>query len=992
MTATTTKVTSGSHLQIAVEPAQSSFFAGEDFACTITFTNTRIPVPQTQPLPSRSTFEQSGLNVEDNKQRSVSFNPTTFSDTSQTRLSTSGLKNGSSTTLSPLSALPSSRRFHRKSQSVDVRTFARRNQLERGNAEEGEASDERYYRSLVLNDDEEDELSQLQAQEFLQALPRRQGLIGKNLIGQSTSTSLQSTPKFTEFSTPPSMRRHNKAFSVALPGSREYAEHLGKGVPSIQTQFASPRIPSHHVNIEASTPSPAGSRAVSSASRRVSDAIKPTHPHSRKKSVAQVQAEDLSATFELDGTSPGSSTPNDQSSTLNTPRQSIELRNHRSGADAFYGLGENSTMESVLREDFTQFSRMGPNATSLSPQNSTNGQMENGKSSQTIDHNERLDSETVLWTFAQFGGHFQVDESLVKPGEFEQIKQRLAGLGGTGALSTSSLAAINGHLGPTAIGGGELGAAVEAAEGEERKVSEGWGSYLRNVLSAGGGSKNATMTAHHRRSGSTLLDTRQKTMASRSIPVLSNPPSMIAVDLELAPGQSRSFTFRVPLPPDLPPSYVGKAISFSYTLTLGTNRLTRNKRGTMEQKSRLVRIPMRVYNHINISGMTTFYDLTNPIINQRDEAVVKSEDMHIDQTKPSDNLSLFEDTNGTKGDARRKRRSSRADAIADKALLSYADELLSTCKDENDLSDDDVPTDVEVATVMAQKQRMHDLVRTSPSSRRARLAMSPSDPFLIHSSASKQRHRGHSDASQAGLGILAEDDDLPKNSLQAVELLSRNSQKVSYDISKDGRIAAILTLVKSKYRLGDTITGVVTINASDSIARVVRIAAFLESHEEIESTLATLPSGRSQKITKTVHASFHDSTLDAGQACFSLPIPSGATPNFDTSAVRLIWTVRLAFLTSSNVRTLIPDNDGNHVNQRSRPSPHLIPGPDDGYASYHRALRASPSLAGPFIGISPSDVNDQPIEAKLEVVECAVPLTVLPHSTRFTVGEVGFMA
>ncbi|PWN37145.1 Rgp1-domain-containing protein [Meira miltonrushii] len=893
--ATTTKVSTGSYLQIAVEPAQSSFFAGEDFACTITFTNTRIPVPQTQPLPSRSTFESTGLGVEENKQRSVSFNP-------------------AHTVLSPLSALPSSRRFHRKSQSVDIRTFARRNQLERGNAEEGEASDERYYRSLILNDGEEDELSQMHAQEFLQALPRRQGLIGKNFRNQSASNSLQSTPKFPDISTPP-MKRHNKAFSVATPGSREYAEHLGKGVPSIQTQFASPRIPSHHVNIEASTPSPAGSRAVSSSSRRVSDVIKPTHPHSRKKSVAQVQAEDLSATFELDGTSPGSNTPNGPSSLLNTPRQSLDLRNNRPGGEGFYGLGENSTMESVLREDFTQYSKMGPNGTPISP------------------HASSSDIETVLWTFAQFGGHFQVDESLVKPGEFEQVKQRLAGLGGAGGLSTSSFGAI-GQLGPAAIGGGELGAAVDALEGEERKASEGWGSYLRNVLSSGGGSKNATMGAAHRRSGSTLLDTRQKTMASRSIPVLSNPPSMVAVDLELAPGQSRSYTFRVPLPPDLPPSYVGKAISFSYTLTLGTNRLGRNKRGMMEQKSRLVRIPMRVYNHVNISGMTTFYDLTNPIINKRDEAIVKSEEMDIDDTALFDSLSKIEDQKASTGEARRKRRSSRADAIADKALLSYADELLSTCKDENEPSDDDVPTDVEVATLMAQKQRMHDL---------------------------------------------------------AVELLSRNSQKVSYDISKDGRVAAILTLVKSKYRLGDTITGVVTINAADSIARVVRIAAFLESHEEIESTLATLPSGRSQKITKTVHSSFHDSTLDAGQACFSLPIPSGATPNFDTSAVRLVWTVRLAFLTSSNVRTSIADSDGNvTISERSKPAPHLIPGPDDGYAAYHRALRAAPSLAGPFVGAAPSD--DQSAEAKLEVVECAVPLTVLPHSTRFTVGEVGFMA
>lgn len=431
---------------------------------------------------------------------------------------------------------------------------------------------------------------------------------------------------------------------------------------------------------------------------------------------------------------------------------------------------------------------------------------------------------------------------------------------------------------------------------------------------------------------------------------------------------------------------MGRAISFSYTLTLGTNRLYRNKRGSIEQKSRLVRIPMRVYNHVNISGVTAFYDLTNPIINRRDEAIVQ------DETDEQDKAQFGQvNTQGANGFVRmnsgpRKRRSSRPDAAADRSLLKYAEELLESCQDDI-ASDDDVPTDVEVATILAQKQRLQDLVRTSPSSMRSHLPLPATDTYSLKSQNTTRRR--HGDVSQAGLGLSMEDDDLPKNSLQAVELLSRNSQKVSYDISKDGRVAAILTLVKSKYRLGDTVIGVVTINAADSIARVVRIAATLETHEEIESTLATLPAGRSHKITRTVHASFHDSTLDAGQACFSLPIPSGATPNFDTSAVRLAWTVRLAFLTLSNARQT-NDADGS---QRVRPAPHLIPGPDDGYAAYHRALRASPALAGPWTGQMLQQAGDlPPPEAKLEVVECAVPLTVLPHSTKFTVGEVAFVA
>lgn len=57
-----------------------------------------------------------------------------------------------------------------------------------------------------------------------------------------------------------------------------------------------------------------------------------------------------------------------------------------------------------------------------------------------------------------------------------------------------------------------------------------------------------------------------------------------------------------------------------------------------------------------------------------------------------------------------------------------------------------------------------------------------------------------------------------------VRLTNGCDHAVSYDISKDGQIAAVLTLVKAKYRLGDTVAGVVTMNRAGAIARVVRVS------------------------------------------------------------------------------------------------------------------------------------------------------------------------
>lgn len=61
--------------------------------------------------------------------------------------------------------------------------------------------------------------------------------------------------------------------------------------------------------------------------------------------------------------------------------------------------------------------------------------------------------------------------------------------------------------------------------------------------------------------------------------------------------------FSIRIPADLPPSFRGKAIKFSYHLVVGTNRSTLGpKLGPLaiprEAISRSMRVPVRVYNHV----------------------------------------------------------------------------------------------------------------------------------------------------------------------------------------------------------------------------------------------------------------------------------------------------------------------------------------------------------------------------------------------------------
>lgn len=943
-------VASTSNLQISVEPSQSSFFAGEEFSCVITFANTLTPSPQSVPLPSTSTFNNDDNNSNIDR-RVVSLGPNQLQ----------AIQNQSIKIPSTSSVLAPHRRKHSKSQSVDIRTFARKNQLqhfgERGEDDLG--SDEKYYKNVAEEKEREtDEARKYYLhRELLEKLPRRKKLIGTRVDCQADprpDNSLLSEREVGPSTSTPG-KKHSRAFSLAVPGQlHQQHQHLGIGRP--EAGFSdSPRIMSQHVLLQANVPSPSPSRNVSSSFRQPSGTIASNHPHSRKKSVAQFQAENLSTTFEMDGDHSPMSDVTPTASNVVTPRESLDLRSKGNvgSSNGFYGLGENSTMESVLREDFTQWSKIDTNVAKTGGKTQSNGL---SVSPPFDPKGNALGTENVLWTFAQFGGSFQIDESLIKPGEFEQVKEKLIGTPNIGG----------GRMVTSPVGGGEFG-----VDGREDRNVEGWGSYLRGVLS-GGGSKKASLSvpSAHRRATSTLGEMRTKTLTSKSIPIFSNPPSMIAVDLKLAPGESRSYTFRIPLPPDLPPSYTGRSISFVYTLTLGTNRLVKTKRGTMEQKSRLVRIPLRVYNLVNISGVTSFFDLTNPIINLKDHAETREEEYLSEQPSSTP-------TTTREGKETIRRESKAKENASAKELIQYTQHLLASCKELSRQEEDDVPTDVEVATALARRQASN--IDTSNASlspiNRAHLQLLP-DIMAIKSGIAGRKSTSSLLDPKAGLGLTGEDDDLPKNSLQAVEVLSRNSPKVSYDISKDGQIAAVLTLIKSKYRLGDTVHGVVTMNGSQSIARVVRFAATLESHEEIESTLSTLPSTRAQKMTRVIHSESHENTLELGQVGFQLPIPSGATPDFVTSAVKLCWTVRLSFLMLSSVQ-----QDTSTIATKQKPPSHLIPSVDDGFKTYHCAFRAIPHLAGTI-----------PKEAKLEIVECAVPLTVLAHSTRFTAGEVAFAA
>ncbi|KAJ1036724.1 hypothetical protein NDA10_004996 [Ustilago hordei] len=851
-----------SSLKVAMRPLQSSFFAGEDFLCQITFTNTNQRLAHTQPLLQGELPSAAGSSLQASPGRP------SFDDKAARRV---------------VSSIPT----HSKSRSVDIRA------LGRGNHSWGSSS------NLPASARSGEASRHLDGH----VLPERRNLIGMSMPLPST----------THFVHPWSVSgggagSHRSTQSVSLTSSQRPRPNLGLGRPTLPASAATPtKLPAADSNrFSPNPPSRISSLPGLNTKRTPSAMISPNHSHSRKKSVAQVQAQDLTEAFQLD------SLDSNLASAIPTAATPTSWLSHQPDPNtSFYSLGRNDTMESVFRESVTDWSH----SKRRSSPSTTTGQ---GVKRAIYPPSDMLSpgTEKVLWSFAQLAGTIEIDESLIKPGDFENLKRRLAYGDLTGANATPH--SLPGT--PRTLGGGDLAQTSDADE--QGAGGSKWSSILRSPF---GGSRLQS----HSRTGSTLQDAQERTMQSRSVPTFSTPPSIVAVDLLLAPGESKRFQFRLRLPVDLPPSYSGKAIRIKYVLSLGTNRL-RMPQGRKE--GRLISIPIRVYGYVGASGFRPFYDLMNPVIQTKEEAVV--EVVGDDDKTPAAVLS------GQGG-----RKANATTQIQKKDLQEYTKQLLKS------KASDDTPTpELRISTIQACNN---------------------------HNSSNSCK--------------------------AAVEALARTATKVSYDISKDGKVAAVLTLVRSRYRLGETITGVININNSQSLARIARMSAVLETLEEIQPSIATLPAGPSQRATRIVHAEHHESVLDKGRAAFDLSIPSSASPEFVTSGVKLIWLVRLSFLTISATKTLAKAKQAQGATQKLQqsnllPPPHLVPSPTDGFAKYHINLTALDSLAGPATHY----INNQAAtlltttgmarETKLETVECAIPISVLANSTTFKIGDALFFA
>lgn len=263
-----------------------------------------------------------------------------------------------------------------------------------------------------------------------------------------------------------------------------------------------------------------------------------SHPHARQKSVVEHQVEDLSRAFQLQE----KEEEDEEEAPPPVPQSPMPDT---------YGVGQTAGVDSALRDSLTSWSR--EQADVLPPARKLHPSPLFPDPYALPDGHEKL-----IWAFAQFGGTMELDRALVRPADFDQLRLRLSR--GELAPSTSQTPATPGDT-PRLVGGGELGYDTEVEAGS-LEFETGYSDtdlkaehtpsvaaltallfrYARSPTPQSGASR-APHTPRHMRSGSTLSDMRARALFSRTLPTYSTPPTILGIDMVLAPGESRSCTY-----------------------------------------------------------------------------------------------------------------------------------------------------------------------------------------------------------------------------------------------------------------------------------------------------------------------------------------------------------------------------------------------------------------------------------------------------------------
>ncbi|KAG2234922.1 hypothetical protein INT48_000349 [Thamnidium elegans] len=131
---------------------------------------------------------------------------------------------------------------------------------------------------------------------------------------------------------------------------------------------------------------------------------------------------------------------------------------------------------------------------------------------------------------------------------------------------------------------------------------------------------------------------------------------------------------------------------------------------------------------------------------------------------------------------------------------------------------------------------------------------------------------------------------------QTISRITNINKKATFDICKNNQRVAQLHLLKSLYRLGEPIQGIV--NFEGAVLPTFRISILLESQEIVDISIAQRQPNYIAKVSRKKHAGHYAFCKDNLCTSFSLAVPTSESPEFQTTTMKLEYYLKLEFITT----------------------------------------------------------------------------------------------
>ncbi|KAJ2676137.1 Golgi membrane exchange factor (Ric1p-Rgp1p) subunit [Coemansia sp. RSA 1085] len=325
----------------------------------------------------------------------------------------------------------------------------------------------------------------------------------------------------------------------------------------------------------------------------------------------------------------------------------------------------------------------------------------------------------------------------------------------------------------------------------------------------------------------------------KAIPILISSPAVLFSELELAPGESQTFSIKVQLPQALPPSFRGRVSCITYDLVVVA------KRNMLESSAFVVRIPFRVLAHV--SEETKPYSFGQPL------------------RMPPDSIQLtFQEA----APVSTPRNASPSPLIEDGELprLPFGAEMA----DESSGGADEREGSVD---------GLYDQLADSP--------------FLRHCIDDVELPADSLGSDEGHVSSVNSQDsaDVEETIKRTMLRVCQRRAPVEFTLSQGGRPVASIWLPRRTYQLGDMLTGRVHLHTVKPC--IYQVSIWLESVEPIRDQFASFDGERNQELTRKIYAEHHQFCRYTNTLGFALASPSAAAPSFASEIMSNVWQLRV---------------------------------------------------------------------------------------------------